>query len=147
MKSVPLAAILVAVTTAAGCGEQETNQPPTQPPPGGPLVTYERSSGLAYTAQRRVVEQDGSASLRVEGYGKSEADFELSGAELDELRAALDEASLDGDPGPVTCSDCYSYSIEYGGQAAGFDQTAIPPETEPALGLLEQIVTRESRQR
>lgn len=56
----------------------------------------------------------------------------------------LDEATPESDPGPVTCGDCYSYSIEYGGETAGFDQTQMPSATEPAIGLLEEIVARET---
>ena len=139
-----LAILLGSAVIGAGCGD-EADQTETTPPDDGPLVTYDRSGGLAYSAQRLVVEGDGAASLVVEGYERVKpTELELSQAELDELRAALEEATLESDPGPVTCSDCYSYSIEYGGEQASFDQTAIPPATEPAIGLLEQIVARES---
>jgi hypothetical protein len=134
-------AILAAFAALAGCGDDDDQSP--QPASIGPLVVYERAGGIGFTAQRLVVEQDGSATVRVEGPGEIGADFELSASELDELRAALEDATLEGEQAEPTCADCYLYEIEYGGEAASFDQTMVPADTEPLIALLGDIVERE----
>ena len=142
MRTVAVIALLGAAALATGCGDDEAPEP-SEPEPTGPLVVYERAGGIAFTAQRLVVARDGSASVRVEGPGEIGADFELSAGELDELRAALEDASLEGGQDEPTCADCYFYEIEYGGETASFDQTTVPAETEPLIALLSEIVERE----
>jgi hypothetical protein len=142
MRTATVIALLVAAALAAGCGDDEPAEPP-RPEPNGPLVVYERAGGIAFTAQRLVVAHDGSASVSVEGPGGIGADFELSASELDELRAALEDATLEGEQTEPTCADCYFYEIEYGGETASFDQTMIPADTEPLIALLTDIVERE----
>jgi hypothetical protein len=140
MRTTTVIALLLAVGLAAGCADDE---PADSPEPNGPLVVYERAGGIAFTAQRLVVEQDGSAKVSVEGPGEIGADFELSAGELDELRAALEDATLEGEQAEPTCADCYLYEIEYGGETASFDQTMVPADTEPVIALLSDIVERE----
>lgn len=134
---------MLVAATAAGCGDGPS-QSPTQPPTDGPLVSYTRSGGLATTAQHLVVEQDGSATVRVEGPGNIGGDLRLSGAELARLRAAIDDATLDVDSPPATCADCFTYEITAGGETASFDQTQIPAATAPLVALLEEVVARET---
>ena len=107
-------------------------------------MTYERSGGVAYTAQRMVVEEDGSATVDVEGPGTIGSEFELSGTELDKLRALLKAATLESQPEPSGCADCYVYTIDYGGESATFDQVSYPPGTEPLVAFLSEIVERET---
>jgi hypothetical protein len=138
MRTATVIVLLVAAALAAGCDDDE----PAEPEPNGPLVVYERAGGIAFTAQRLVVAHDGSASVSVEGPGEIAADFELSAGELDELRAALEDATLDGEQAQPTCADCYLYEIEYGGETASFDQTMVPEDAAPLIGLLGDIVER-----
>jgi hypothetical protein len=142
MRTATAIALLAAAAIAVGCGDDEPAGSP-QPEPSGPLVVYERAGGIAFTAQRLVVEHDGSASVRVEGPGEIGADFELSASELDELRTALEDATLEGEQNEPTCADCYFYEIEYGGETGSFDQTKVPTDTEPLIALLSDIVERE----
>jgi hypothetical protein len=134
--------LLAAAAIAAGCGDDESAGS-RQPEPSAPLVVYERAGGIAFTAQRLVVAHDGSASVSVEGPGEIGADFEVSAGELDELRAALEDATLEGEQGEPTCADCYLYEIEYGGEIASFDQTMVPADAEALIALLGDIVERE----
>jgi hypothetical protein len=145
MKAIAILAALLAAALAAGCGDDQATAPtaPTTTPAAEALVVYERAGGIAYTAQRLVVEEDGSATVTVEGPGEIGAEFQLSGAELDELRALLDAASFET-PEPSACADCYVYVIESGGESARFDQTNVPSSTEPLVEFLSKIVERET---
>jgi hypothetical protein len=141
-----LATSLLALAAAAalpGCDEDVSTTSTTQHQSGGPLVVYERAGGVAYTAQRMVVEEDGSATVEVEGPGSIGAEFELTDAELDELRGLLAGATLES-PEPTGCADCYAYSIEHDGRSASFDQTSYPPGTEPLVEFLSTLVERET---
>jgi hypothetical protein len=136
------ALLVFAAAVAAGCGDGgETIT--TQEPAGGPLVVYEREGGVAFTAQRMVIEEDGAATVEVAGPGDVGAEFDLSESELFELRALLDEATFES-PEPTGCADCYAYTIESGGETATFDQTSYPPGTEPLIAFLSEIVERET---
>jgi len=142
-----LATTLLAVAATAllyGCDEDGSNGSTTTRQSGGPLVVYERAGGIAFTAQRMVIDEDGSATVEVEGPGKIGAEFDLTGAELDELRGLLDEATLESPPEPSGCADCYAYSIEHDGRKASFDQTNYPPGTEPLVTFLSNLVERET---
>ena len=145
MKATAILVALFAAAFAAGCGDDQTTAPtvPATARAGGPLVVYEREGGVAYTAQRLVVEEDGSATVTVEGPGEIGADFELSEAELDELRALLDAASLES-PEPSGCVDCYVYVVESGGATATFDETNFPPGAKPLVEFISKIVQRET---
>jgi hypothetical protein len=137
--------LLAAAGAAAGCGDDDRiADPGPTVQSDGPLVIYERAGGVAYTAQRMVVEEDGSATVDVEGPGGVGSDFELSDAELDKLRALLEAATLADQPEPSGCADCYAYTIDYAGQSATFDQVSYPPGTEPLVAFLSEIVEREA---
>src|SRR5688500_3297141 len=118
MKAIAIVMALFATALAAGCGDDRATAPtaPTTTQAAEPLVVYERAGGLAFTAQRLVVEEDGSATVTVEGPGEIGAEFQLSEAELDELRALLDAASFEASE-PSACTDCYVYVIESGGES------------------------------
>lgn len=141
-----LATSLLAIAAAAalyGCGEDGSATSTTQPQSAGPLVVYERSGGIAYTAQRMVIAQNGSATVEVEGPGEIGAEFELSESELHELRGLLAGASFES-PAPSGCADCYAYSIEHEGRSASFDQTSYPPAMKPLVTFLSKLVERET---
>jgi hypothetical protein len=142
-----LATTLLALSGVAllvGCDERGLTAATTTRPSHGPLVVYERAGGIAFTAQRMVIDEDGSATVEVEGPGKIGAQFDLSGAEIDELRGLLDGATLESPPEPSACADCYAYSLEHDGRTASFDQTSFPPGTEPLVAFLSKLVERET---
>lgn len=136
--------IAAAVVAAAGCGDDDSQPASTQRPPGGALITYTRSGGIAATTRHLVVQEDGSATVRVEGPGDIGAEFRLSEAELRQLRSAIDDATLEGDSAPTGCADCYSYEIAAAGSTASFDETQIPPGTQHLVSLLDGIVDSET---
>ena len=134
---------LAAVAVAAGCGGDDETI--TDPEPLGPLVVYERAGGIAYTAQRMEIDEGGAATVVVEGPGEIGAEFELTDAELEELRELLAGADLERpSEGPTGCADCYVYRIEAEGDTASFDQTNYPPGTEPLVAFLSDLVERET---
>jgi hypothetical protein len=150
MKAIATLLAILATTAmlAVGCGDDELTTPTvpdttTAADDDGPLVVYERAGGIAYTAQRLVIEEDGSATVTVEGPGEIGAEFQLSESELDELRALLDAASFET-PEPSGCADCYAYVIESGDESATFDQVNFPEGTEPLVEFLSKIVERET---
>jgi hypothetical protein len=134
-----IAALAAGFLLACGDGDETVTVQETN----GPLVVYERAGGIAFTAQRMVVAEDGSATVEVEGPGEIGAEFELSGAELEELHGLLDGATFES-PEPSGCADCYVYAIESGGESASFDQTSYPPGTKPLVAFLSEIVERET---
>jgi hypothetical protein len=135
---------LAGVGLLGGCDERDSTGATTTRPSHGALVVYERAGGIAFTAQRMVIDEDGSATVEVEGPGKVGAEFDLSGAEIDELRGLLDAATLETPPEPSGCADCYAYSLEHDGHTASFDQTSFPPGTEPLVAFLSKLVERET---
>jgi hypothetical protein len=141
MKAIAIVMALFAAALAAGCGDDRATAPtaPTTTQAAEPLVVYERTGGLAFTAQRLVVEEDGSATVTVEGPGEIGAEFQLSEAELDELRALLDAASFETSE-PSACADCYVYAVQSGGESTTFDQTSVPSSTAPLVEFLSKIV-------
>ena len=126
-----------------GCDEAGSNGSTTTRQSGGPLVVYERAGGIAFTAQRMVIDEDGSATVEVEGPGEIGAEFELSESELHELRGLLAGASFESLE-PSGCADCYAYSIEHEGRSASFDQTSYPPAMKPLVTFLSKLVERET---
>jgi hypothetical protein len=150
MKAIATLLAILATTAmlAVGCDDDGLTTPTipdrtTAADDDGPLVVYERAGGIAYTAQRLVIEKDGSATVTVEGPGEIGAEFQLSESELGELHALLDAASFET-PEPSGCADCYAYVIESGGESATFDQTNFPEGTEPLVEFLSKIVERET---
>jgi hypothetical protein len=135
-----VSAFAAAASVAASCADSGHGPDPAS----GPLVVYERSGGIAYTAQRMVIERDRSATVEVEGPGKIGAEFELTDAQDEELRTLLSNATLESPSESSGCNDCYAYRIEHGGDSASFDQTSFPPGTEPLVAFLSKLVERET---
>ena len=135
--------VLAAAALIAGCGDEDSSGRTTTSQSGGPLVVYERSGGIAFTAQRMVVQEDGSATVKVQGPGEIGAEFEVPDAELEELRGLLAEATFES-PEPSGCADCYAYVLEHDGESASFDQANMSAGMEPLVSLLSEIVERET---
>ena len=146
MEKLAIALFALSAALAGGCdgeGTTTTSSTTTAAQSEGALVIYQRFGGIAFTAQQMVIEQDGSAKVAVKGPGKIGADFQLTDAELTELRELLADATLETQP-PSGCNDCYGYSIEYMGPPAIFDETTYPPGAEPLVGFLSKLVERET---
>jgi hypothetical protein len=140
-----MATTLAAVAAlVAGCGDDDdSNGAAATVPAGEPLVVYERAGGVGYTAQRMVIEEDGTATVTIEGPGEIGAEFGLSEPELAELHTLLDRATF-ANSEPSDCADCYAYEISHGGETATFAQTSYPPGMEPLVKSLSEIVERET---
>lgn len=152
-----LAAILLALAAIAGaalagCGEDDgeaTASPDPELPADGPLISYTRSGGIAFTVQQLEVDADGDATLTLQQGPKPETrEVELTEEELDSLReevAAIDPAAVDVET-EITCADCYEYELVFpDGEELTFAEYPDPPaELEPLLAELGRIVERNS---
>jgi hypothetical protein len=113
---------------------------------GDALVVYERAGGVAYTEQRLVVDQDGSAAVDVGGPEGFEERFRLDDTALDAMNGLLRnaEADLENSPGPSGCADCYEYRISYQEHTASYDDTNLPPGVRALVELFGTVIERET---
>ena len=140
--------ILLAFATAlTGCGDETIVDPV---PEDGPLITYSRSGGIAFTVQELEVNRDGAAKLTLQQGPKPESSqVELTEDELASLTEAvdaIDPAEIDVDS-EVACADCYVYSLTWpNGTELEFAEFPEPPsEFEPLLTQLGEIVDAHSQ--
>ena len=109
---------------ATGCGSERSNG-------ADPLVSYQRSGGIAGVSERLVIDADGEAQLAVGEPDPHEQRFTIGEPELERLRsdlAAADFAAIDWDPG-LGCADCFEYEIVYAGETASFNEAAKMPDS------------------
>jgi hypothetical protein len=140
---------------AAGCGggdEEEALAPPetqpaaTEPPAatvaagGGPIV-FVLSGGIEGRNDMLVVEPDGTATA-TDGFEGREATEQLADEELAELYGLLDESGLftedRGYEGDIV--DDFAFEIVYRGFTVAGDESASPPELDPARGRLTELL-------
>lgn len=135
MSAVKLIAFMMALAALGGCGEDATPDPPDE----GPLLEYSRSGGFAFSIDEVTIDSDGSGVARFgSDLGNLEKKtFELSEAQLDELRTTLEENPIpDIDKGDSACADCFAYEYAYGGDEIYFDQVSVPEELEPVQRMI-----------
>jgi hypothetical protein len=137
-------AILVALALVfAGCGDDTEKERPAS---GGLLVLYERGGGIASQPQRLEIGRDGHAQLTVQtGQDVSHRDFEVSGAKLDDLEAAV-EAAAGVRVGPLSsaCADCFIYTVRGSGvdfqlDSVSYSDDSTPDELSRLTAMLEQL--------
>ena len=120
---------------ATGCGSERSNG-------ADPLVSYQRSGGIAGVNERLVIDADGEAQLAV-GELDPEQRFTIGEPELERLRsdlAAADFAAIDRDSG-LGCADCFEYEIDYAGERASFNEAAeVPDSVREVTAQLGRIV-------
>jgi hypothetical protein len=143
MDGMNLVAILLAAALIGGCGgDAETEEPglPTE----GTLLEYTRAGGFAFSATTVKIDADGSGT--VESTTSAEpadvSEFELTDAEIEELRAILEEAPISSlpDPGDGACADCYVYTYAYGGDKITLSDASDPvPELDDLNAFLAQL--------
>jgi hypothetical protein len=153
MKRVLLTILAVLSVVLAGCGggdaDPETTSAERSLPgpsdPEAPLISYTRSGGFAFTSVELDVQAGGDATMTVQSGPKPQTQrFELEAAELEELRdlvAAVDPEEIDVET-DVACADCFEYLLVFphGEKIAFADVPGPPPELEPLLDELNQIV-------
>jgi hypothetical protein len=128
------AAFLIALALLAGCGSESGGDGMTQVDPDPTLVTYQRGGGIAATYVEVTIDQDGTATYTSgydqPGHPAKAGGFELTEAQMDDLRAAIDAAQpLSVENGETGCADCYEYEIDAGGQAVAFDDVELTDGT------------------
>jgi hypothetical protein len=131
----PAIAIMVAML-ATGCGSERSNG-------ADPLVSYQRSGGIAGVNERLVIDADGEAQLAIGEPDPDEQRFTIGEPELERLRsdlAAADFAAINPDSG-LGCADCFEYEIDNAGETASFNEAAeVPDSVREVTAQLGRIV-------
>ena len=125
--------MLIAALTLVACGSDD--EPAPKQPDSGPLVTYERSGGIAGVVERLRIDGDGQAMLErgIEGAASS---FQVPASELETLESELEAAEFDEverAPDDMVCADCFIYGIEYGGHQTTLGDLDQPPPSVAAV--------------
>ena len=142
------ALIALAVAAAfASCGSDDERAP--EPSADGPLITYDRSGGIAFTVQALEVNADGTATLTLqEGTKPRSKGVELANAELASLTEAVEAVNPSEIDLPTVgvCADCYTYGLTFAdGTELEFTEYPEPPtELDPLLDQLSGIVEANS---
>lgn len=132
-----LFAVLASLLVVVGCGGSD-DQP--SKPSAGPLLHFETGGGFAPRNRELIVQPDGSAELS--GSDVESAKFTLSDGELKQLRGALDKtpASQIGTDGEGYCADCFTYSLEYGGEKFSGAETDVSDEGGDVIGAISTLI-------
>jgi hypothetical protein len=143
MRSALTTALLTLALALAACGGDSSSTEGTStvgPGSSSPLVEFDKSGGIAYTAQSLSVEPSGESSLKGTG---TKATFTLSEDELSRLQQALDEHPIDSLGTPPTetgCADCYAYRLRYGGGVYEADESSISAEASDVVAVLGDLI-------
>ena len=137
-----LAVVALLPAVAIGCGEDE---PADRDSSAGPLLTYQRSGGIAFSVESLEVEADGRATYSSDdGPGPEEVRrFQLSAAELAGLQTTLEENPISSFPEPdpdVVCADCYEYELSYGGETYSASDATVAADVKPLLADVREII-------
>ena len=133
-----LAAVLLLAIAVAACA-------PTAPAraPGGPLIEYRRTGGIAGFDDQLIIQADGRAELKRRD---SEQTLVLSQAELQQLTAVLEQAQFDRLKAEYLPeeegADLFDYVITYRGHTVHTQDTAVPGALEPVLAALNDLLAR-----
>ena len=110
-------------------------------PSEGTIFEFSRSGGIAFSIYEVTIDADGTGVLETTTTAEPAAagEFKLSDAELDELRAILEETPISSlpDPGDAVCADCFEYTYSYGGEEITLSDASEPM---PELDDLEQFL-------
>jgi hypothetical protein len=125
----------IAVCSVAGCASV-SSQAPT-------LVEYQRSGGIAGRDDRLVVHTDGTARLSRRG---AVADFTVGRDTLAQLRSILQTIGFEGLRTeylpPRQGADLFEYVVVYDKHQVRTMDTAVPPELQPLIQLLNGLLTK-----
>jgi hypothetical protein len=142
---------ILALVAVPGCGGSdaventvtESNAAESVPEPtveAGP-ISFRLSGGIEGRNDLLVVEPDGTATV-TPGFGNSELTEQLSADEVAELQDLLDESGLFTQNQTFTGDivDDFAFEITYGGFTVAGDDSASPPELDPARSRLAEIL-------
>jgi hypothetical protein len=107
------------------------------------LVEYHRSGGIAGFEDRLVIRTDGAAHL---SRRQVALDFTVPPDTLEQLRKLLGEVPVDelrAEYLPARAgADLFAYVVSFRGKSIRCVDTAIPPELQPLVQLLNGIASR-----
>jgi hypothetical protein len=141
-----LATALICTAISTGC-----SGPPAVPiahatprPASDFAIAFERSGGLKASVETLVVRPGLRAyATAPKGDRQASAHFKMDARTAEELRRELAKAHfthLEGTANPVTCADCYAYSITYHGHTVLFFASKVPPGLAEVVDALEAEV-------
>lgn len=138
----PLAIVPLAVAAAllGGCGGSSS---PPERPSSGPLISFEREGGLAYSRIRVAVDRGGEARIVTSATpgGTRRRKVSLDDGDLARLRRLIADVPLSKLPrsAPSGCVDCYAYRIAYGGAHYATDEANVPHALRPVIAAVEAV--------
>jgi hypothetical protein len=125
----------LALCVIAGCASMRSQAPP--------LVEFHRSGGIAGFDDRLVIRTDGSAHL---SRRQIDADFTVPPDTLERLRALLRDVPVETLRAeylpPRAGADLFQYVVTFRGKGIRCVDTAIPPELQPLIQLLNGLAGR-----
>jgi hypothetical protein len=107
-----------------------------------PLVSYERTGGLAGVDD--VVDVSGSGAVIVRHRDGDVHRTRLGVRRLRALRRAIRAAHFERPvrTHPTNCDDCFSYRLRHGGHTLSFSQLAAPARVDGVLRILAPLAER-----
>jgi hypothetical protein len=135
-----IALIGAVAVLVAGCGSSDGEG-------GDSTIVYERGGGMTGAFIGVEIEPDGEATLTTAELGKEKVrSFEVADAELEAIRAHLDEADVGSLGENVTddCMDCFGYTLTYDGERASADSSTLSDDfieaAQPLVDLTADMV-------
>jgi hypothetical protein len=132
-----MATMLIAV--GAGSGDAGTVSAHAD---ATPLVSYERTGGIAGVDDR--VEVSGGGAVTVRHRDGARHRTRLSVRRMRVLRRALTAAHFERPvtTGPTGCADCFFFRLRHGGHTLSFSQVAEPARVNGVLRILTRLGDR-----
>jgi hypothetical protein len=136
-----LVAPMAAMAIGVGCGSADAGTVPAHAD-AAPLVSYERTGGIAGVDDRVEVSGGGAVTVRHRDGAKHRT--RLSARRLRALRRALTAAHFERPvaAGPTGCSDCFFFRLRHGGHTLSFSQLAAPARVNGVLDILTALADR-----
>jgi hypothetical protein len=140
-RSVPLFVVVVAaIVIAVGYGSADAKTLSAHA--GAPLVSYERTGGIAGFDDRVVVFGGGAVIVRHREGAKRHT--RLSARRLRALRHAVRAAHFERPitARPPNCADCFFFTLRHGGHTLSFSQVGAPARVNGVLQILTPLADR-----
>jgi hypothetical protein len=136
--------VLVALTATMWIVAERAARAHTAPAnaAAAPLVSYERTGGLAGVDDRVEVSAGGGVIVRHRDGATNRT--RLSVRRLRALRRAVTAARFERPVAtrPTNCDDCFHFRLHHGGHTLSFSQLAVPARVNGVLRILTPLAGR-----